>query len=375
MATLALLGAMMIALTPGRAAQLRVQWDDNSSIETGFVIERTSDGHHFTEVGSVPANVTAFIDTDVAPATAYWYRVTAHTASERSAPSNITGAMTPLDANTSAEAHWLQNGVPKSKLSNLSARTIPGAGERALIMGFVVKDGPKSVLLRGVGPGIAAYMSAATLADPTLTLQVGTVELLTNDNWGGTDRLKNVFNQVGAFPLAEGSRDAALLADFSPRGYTVLVKGGGSGYAMAEVYDADAAGSSAGRLVNLSVRAQTGNGDDVLIVGFVIAGKIPMRVLIRGGGPALFDLGVNSALTDPQLELYRGNVQWDHNDNWSGDPGVEEAFAESGAFRWTNPRSKDAALVATLPPGNYTALVSGVRGASGVALAEVYELP
>lgn len=365
----------MIVLTSGQAAQLRVQWDDNSSVETGFVIERTSDGHHFAEVGSVPANVTTFIDTNVAPATAYWYRVTAHTASERSVASNVTGAIIPLDANTSAETHWLQSGIAKSKLSNLSARTVPGSGERALIVGFVVKDGSKSVLLRGIGPGIAAYMSAATLADPTLTLQAGNVELLTNDNWGGTDQLKTVFNQVGAFPLADGSRDAALLSDFSPRGYTVSVKGGGTGYAMAEIYDADVGASTAGRLVNLSVRAQTGMGDDVLIVGFVVAGKTPMRVLIRGGGPALFALGVNSALNDPQLELYRGNVKWDRNDNWSGDFAVEQACAESGAFRWTNPGSKDAALVAVLPPGNYTALVSGVRGATGVALAEVYELP
>ncbi|HTO05175.1 MAG TPA: fibronectin type III domain-containing protein, partial [Opitutus sp.] len=86
----ALLG-VVVACTPGRAIELRVQWDDNSSIETGFVIERTSDGHHFTEVGSVPANVTTFVDTNVAPATAYWYRIIAHTHSDRSEASNVAG--------------------------------------------------------------------------------------------------------------------------------------------------------------------------------------------------------------------------------------------------------------------------------------------
>jgi hypothetical protein len=357
------------------AEQLTVQWDDNSYSEDGFVIERTSDGNTFVEVGRVPANFTSFIDQTVSPVTAYWYRITAYSSSARSVPSNVAGAVTPLNAHTSAEAYWQQNGFAKSKLTNLSARTIPGTGDRSLIVGFVIRDASKSVLLRAVGPGIAAYMTAATLQDPNLVVRDGASSVLENDNWGGTEPLKAASNRVGAFPLADSSRDAVLLSDFSPRGYTVSVSGPGSGYAIAEIYDADVTPTSPGRLVNLSVRAQTGNGDDVLIVGFVISGSTPMRVLVRGGGPALADVGVATALINPQLELYRGSEKWDRNDNWGGDARIDDASIAAGAFRWHNPASKDAALVLTLPPGSYTAIVSGVSGATGVALAEVYELP
>jgi hypothetical protein len=365
-----------ILVTPlVQAEQLTLRWDDNSYAEEGFVIERTSDGNTFVEVGRVPANFTQFTDTTVNPVTAYWYRVTAYNSDARSVSSNVAGAVTPYNSQTPAEVHWQEAGVAKSKLTNLSARTIPGTGDRSLIVGFVVKDASKSVLLRAVGPGIAAYMTAATLQDPNLVVRDGGSALLENDDWGGTEPLKNASNRVGAFPLMDSSRDAVLLSDFSPRGYTVAVNGSGSGYAMAEIYDADVTSTSPGRLVNLSVRAQTGNGDDVLIVGFVIAGSTPMRVLVRGGGPVLADLGVATALADPQLELYRGREKWDRNDDWRGETSTDSASVEAGAFRWTNPASKDAALVATLPPGSYTAIVSGVSSTTGVALAEVYELP
>jgi hypothetical protein len=118
-----------------------------------------------------------------------------------------------------------------------------------------------------------------------------------------------------------------------------------------------------------------GTGDGVLIAGFVISGATPMRVLIRAVGPTLSSNGVTTALTDPQLALYRGSVLWDYNDNWAGEAKLAAAFTEAGAARWTDSGSKDAALLVTLPPGAYTAIVSGVNGASGVALAEVYELP
>ena len=357
------------------AAQLIVRWDDNSYDEDGFEVERTQDGNNFVLMGRVPANFTSFVDTTVAPATSYWYRVKAYNAASRGADSNVAGAATPLNAETSAETHWRRIGMTKSKLMNLSARAVPGMDERSLIVGFVVREGSKSVMLRAVGPGIAQYLSAATLSDPTLTVNQGGKSILENNDWGGTDRLKQAFNQVGAFPLADGSKDAVLLSDFASAAYTVGVQGNGAGFAMAEIYDADAMSGDARRLANVSVRAPAGVGDDVLIVGFVISGGTPMRVLVRASGPALYDLGVRSALTDPQVTLYRGNVKWSHNDNWSGERILADASAEAGAFDWGSAGSRDAALVITLPPGAYTAVVSGVSGTTGVALAEVYELP
>jgi hypothetical protein len=350
-------------------AQLTINWNDQSSDEEGFEIERTRDGATFSPVGTVPANVTQYVDTSVEAGTSYWYRIRAYKGSTHSPYSNVCGA------STSTNAGFAPNGGTSGRLVNLSARAIPGAGEQTLFAGFVINDGPKSILLRAIGPTLSQYMASPTLTDPSLLIRAGDSVVAENENWGGSDSLKNLFALLGAFPLGTASRDAALLKTFEPRAYTVRIDGSGSGVAMAEIYDADSAPAAGGRLVNLSVRAQTGPGDGVLIVGFVIGGGAPVRVLVRAIGPALRAQGVTSALANPQLDLYRGGEKWDHNDDWQGAPELDDAFAATGAFRLTNPWSGDAALVALLPPGAYTAQVTGVGGASGVALAEIYALP
>lgn len=359
----------MLGLGSAAGAQLTINWNDQSSEEDGFEIERTHDGTTFSQVGTVPANVTQFVDTSIEAGTSYWYRIRAYKGAERSAYSNVCGA------STSTNSGFASNGANSGRLVNLSARAIPGAGEQTLFAGFVINGAPKSILLRAIGPTLSQYMASPTLTDPSLLIRAGDSVVAENENWGGGDSLKNLFALLGAFPLGTASRDAALLKTFEPRAYTVRIDGSGSGVAMAEIYDADSAPASGGRLVNLSVRAQTGPGDGVLIVGFVIGGGAPVRVLVRAVGPALRAQGVASALADPQLDLYRGGEKWDHNDDWQGDPELEAAFAATGAFRLTNPWSGDAALVALLPPGAYTAQVTGAGGASGVALAEIYALP
>jgi hypothetical protein len=366
----------MLSIVHVRAAHATVGWNDNSSGETGFKIERAIAGSAFVEVARVAENVTSYVDSNLSATTTYWYRVRAYNSVASSDYSNVAEFTTGSDANTTAAAvDSPQKAVALSRLANLSVRAIPGTGDQSLIVGFVVAQASKPILVRGVGPGLAAYTTAATLQDPALTIQGGDSSILENDNWGGTDRLKAVFNQVGAFPLSDGSRDAALLSNFAPGNYTVLVKGAGSGLAMAEIYEADTTANVTGQLVNLSARAQAGTGDGVLIAGFVITGSAPLRVLVRAAGPTLSNYGVASPLADPQLDLFCGSVQWDHNDNWAGSAELDAAFTEAGAFRYPNPGSKDAALVAILPPGAYTAVVSGVNGATGVALVEVYELP
>lgn len=132
-----------------------------------------------------------------------------------------------------------------------------------------------------------------------------------------------------------------------------------------------------GRLINLSTRAQVGTGDAVLIPGLVIGGDGPVTLLVRAIGPGLAQFQVSNPLADPILELRRGDHLIATNDNWSADPlaavAIAAAGAGTGAFTLA-PGSADAALLVTVPPGNYTVVIRGAGETSGVALAEVYEL-
>jgi hypothetical protein len=118
-----------------------------------------------------------------------------------------------------------------------------------------------------------------------------------------------------------------------------------------------------------------GTGGNALIAGFVIGGSTAKTVLIRASGPALTSLGVTGALPDPQLQLYSGGAVIYSNAGWGGNAAVAAAARNVGAFTWSNPSSNDSAILVTLPPGAYTAIVSGVSGDTGVALAEVYDAP
>ena len=145
---------------------------------------------------------------------------------------------------------------------------------------------------------------------------------------------------------------------------------GSGGVVLVEVYDAVA--STQPRLVNVSARSQVGTGDNILIAGFVVDGSVAKTLLIRAVGPTLAGFGVGGALTDPKLEIFQGQTKKVENDNWST---VAEATAAAvGAFA-LGAGSRDAALLVTLPPGQYSAQVSGVAGGTGEALVEVYEVP
>jgi hypothetical protein len=147
----------------------------------------------------------------------------------------------------------------------------------------------------------------------------------------------------------------------------------GSGIALAEIYDT--APSTGARLVNVSARAQVGTGNGILIAGFNVSGNVPRQILIRGVGPSLTAFGVGGVLTNPRLELYRAEGLVQGNDNWGGSATLANAFARVGAFALGSSVSQDAAMLVTLPPGSYTAQVSGVGDTTGVALIEVYEVP
>ena len=288
------------------------------------------------------------------------------------------------------------------RIINLSTRAFitgsPLYGDDVLIAGFVIGGtGSKTLIARGVGPtlatfGLSGVVDATSLALYDSSTPAGLITLDTawqtppsppsTAPWQGAvtpmDATAADFSQVGAFALPPGSADSALKISLPAGAYTELVTAADSseGLVLAELYDADP-GNSLSQLVNISSRAYLGSGSDVIIAGFSISGSSAETVLIRGSGPALAALGIAGTAINPQVQLYdvNGNLIAS-NQEWGGDPQVAAIASRVGAFAWTDPNSSDSALLVTLPPGNYTAVMSAPgSGGTGNALVEVYAVP
>jgi hypothetical protein len=224
-----------------------------------------------------------------------------------------------------------------------------------------------------------------TLPDPQLQLfNAADTMIATNDGWAGNATVQATASAVGAFSWpSTTSHDAALVETLGTGGYTAQVAGqsGDTGDALVEIYDASAPGSfTAGgtRLTNLSARVDVGTGANILEAGFVIAGNSALTVLIRASGPAISvaPFNVGGTLPDPQLTLQNPSTGavLAQNISWGGNSEISSTAASVGAFNWSVPTSHDAALLITLPPGNYTAAAAGSSGDTGVAIVEVYEV-
>ena len=119
-------------------------------------------------------------------------------------------------------------------------------------------------------------------------------------------------------------------------------------------------------LLNISTRMQVLTDDKVLIGGFIITGSDPKRVIIRGIGPSL--TGVGATLQDPTLELHQGSATIAYNDDWRAN----QVEVEATGIPPTN--DLESAIVATLNPGQYTAILQGKNNGTGVGVVEVYDL-
>jgi sugar lactone lactonase YvrE len=269
------------------------------------------------------------------------------------------------------------------RLINLSIlTTIPNNGD-TFTMGYVVggsgTTGSKPVVIRAAGPSLIPLNVPGTLNDPKIELFTGTTKTGENDNWGGAPALAAAMANVGAFPYSGLLSLDAAVATSVPSGdnsVRVSAAGSGTGTVIAEIYDAtptNSFGPATPRLVNVSVLKHLGTG---LTVGFVIGGLESKTVLIRAVGPTLggAPFNVPGVVADPQLTLFSGQTSIGTNNNWGGTAALTAAFSQVGAFALPA-TSLDAALVATLLPGNYTVQVSGVGGTTGVAIVEVYEVP
>ena len=235
-----------------------------------------------------------------------------------------------------------------------------------MIGGFIILGNKsKKVIVRALGPSLAKAGVTGAMADPILKLHNSKGTLIaSNDNW--TTRRSSVV--ATGIPPRDG-HESAIVATLQPGNYTSVVesKTGVPGVALFELYDLDAASS---HLVNISTRGKVGIGDNVVIGGFIIGGDQPTKVLIRAIGPSLAKSGISNALQDPKLELHgpTGSLIF-ANDNWRS--AQQQQIVASGVPPKDN---KEAAIIATLKPGSYTAIVRGKGTATGVALVEVYNL-
>ncbi|MBL9198975.1 MAG: C39 family peptidase [Opitutaceae bacterium] len=132
------------------------------------------------------------------------------------------------------------------------------------------------------------------------------------------------------------------------------------------------------RLINVATRGLAGSGGSTMIAGFSITGASAKSVLIRAVGPTLRGFGVTNAIADPVLTLFRGEARLSSNDNWEANAStalIVEKSTQAGAFALAA-GARDAVLLTTLSPGNYTAQVTAAPGTSdaGVALVEVYDV-
>ena len=328
---------------------------------------------------TLSANVTG-----VGPITYQWYlngQPIAGATSSTYTVSRVTSAnagtyvVIATNAGGSSTSTSVLTVIAQDHLVNLSARSVVGSSN--LTVGFVSSgSAAKSLLLRGVGPGLSTYGVSGVLANPLLTLysSAGT-SLASNNAWGGSSSLSSAFTQVGAFPFAAASNDTALLQSLNTGSYTAIVSGANSstGAAMIEIYDADPTGASS-RLVNISARGMVGTGSSIMTSGFVITGATTETLLIRAVGPTLASYGVSGVLAQPTLTVYNAaGVSVASNTIWGGGSALSSAMTQVGAFTLPT-TSADSAVLVTLPAGAYTVQVSGVNGATGNALVEIYEV-
>jgi hypothetical protein len=278
-----------------------------------------------------------------------------------------------------------------TRLVNLSFRGTTGSDANVLTVGFSVGgSGQKRLLMRGVGPTLADFGVHSVLAIPLLTIfNAQGQPTSANSSWGGSTTLSSAFAQVGAFALPAASNDCALIASV-PTGIStaqVTGVGGTSGIALAEIYDTEP-GSSA-RLTNLSARGSiTSSTSSNLTAGFVVSGSGTQTVLIRGIGPALAGYGITNRVSAPILVVYdQHSIPIATNAGWGNlstrgastvpvtlAPATASVTASTGAFPLAT-GSLDCALILSLPAGRYSAVMSGLNGATGVGLVEIYEVP
>ncbi len=267
------------------------------------------------------------------------------------------------------EANRLLSGpiAPLGKATNISSRGMVGTGQNVLIAGFIISGNqPKKVIVRALGPTLSTLGVSGALADPTITIvNSSNVVVDSNDNW--RNRQETEIAASGFAP--PNDLESAIIATLAPGSYTAVVSGknSGTGVALVDLYQLDATTSIFG---NLSTRGFVGTGENVLIGGLIIGNGEPPVIVLRAIGPTLSSFGIAQPLQDPTLELRDANgalIAFDNDWKDNTPTGIKATLL--------NPTdNRESAIIASLAAGNYTVIVRGNNGTTGVALVEAYRL-
>jgi hypothetical protein len=255
-----------------------------------------------------------------------------------------------------------------------------------MIGGFIIQGTDrKTVIIRALGPELTQFGVPNVLINPMLELHNGNGDLIaSNDNWqttiiGGIIMHTQVQQIINSGHAPMDPRESAIIANLPAGNYTAIVRGAGNttGVGLAEVYDLSP--DTNARLDNISTRSFVQSNDKVMIGGFILAGNRPRRVIIRAIGPELTQFGVPNVLANPTLELHNGaGALIASNDDWQttiiGGIIMNDQVLAIDNSGHAPTDGRESAIIANLPAGNYTAIVRGLGGTTGVALVEVYDL-
>jgi hypothetical protein len=257
--------------------------------------------------------------------------------------------------------------IPASQPLNLSTRMRVQTGDNVGIGGFIITgSAPMHLLLRAIGPSLAPGVPGA-LADTVLELHGPSgFATITDDNWRDDPAQEAAIIATGIPPTND--LESAIDTTLNPGAYTAIIRGKNdtSGIGLVEVYDLSQAVPAT--LANISTRAFVGTGDNVVIAGFILGNQMGNdQLVIRGLGPSLSSSGVPNPLADPTLELRDSNgALLAANNDWQNGPPVPPDLQP--------PNPLESVIIATLPPGLYTALLAGLNNGTGNGLVEVYDL-
>jgi hypothetical protein len=270
-------------------------------------------------------------------------------------------------------AHFVLDS-PIPRLANISTRGLVLSGENVMIAGFII-DGtdPKTVVVRAAGPSLASAGVVNALPNPFLTLvRSDGVIIAQNDNWQQTYPAMPQQNaaQIEATGFAPSHPlEPAVIATLAPGAYTAHVQGsdGISGVGLVAVFEVDRPETP---FINISTRGWVDRDDGVMIAGFIVQGESPQTVVVNVAGPSLAANGITNPLANPTLTIVRSadGVVVATNDDWQAAPNA----AQIAASGFQPNHALEPAVLATLPPGAYTAIVRGVNNGVGTAVVGVF---